>query len=159
DDLTVSGSGRFLRMNGTLRATQYGYSLWEFEAYAPTSATATPTGTNTPVPAGCGTTNSALNKPATSSSVTGANTPNRAFDGNTGTRWESQQGVDPQWLRVDLGSTMNICRVRLNWEPAYAKSYQIQTSTDGTAWTTISSTTTGDGGIDDLTNLSGSGRF
>lgn len=160
DDLTVSGSGRYLRMNGISRAlTAYGYSLWEFEAYAPTTATATPTRTNTPVPTGCGTTNTALNKPATSSSVTGANTPNRAFDGNTGTRWESQQGVDPQWLRVDLGSTMSICRVRLNWEPAYARSYQIQTSNDGTSWTTISSTTTSDGGIDDLTNLSGSGRY
>jgi hypothetical protein len=28
--LTVSGSGRYIRMYGTARATQYGYSLWEF---------------------------------------------------------------------------------------------------------------------------------
>jgi F5/8 type C domain/Glycosyl hydrolases family 16 len=31
--LTVSGSGRYVRMNGTQRATQYGYSLWEFQVY------------------------------------------------------------------------------------------------------------------------------
>jgi hypothetical protein len=31
--LTVSGSGRYVRMNGTARATQYGYSLWEFQVY------------------------------------------------------------------------------------------------------------------------------
>jgi hypothetical protein len=31
--LTVSGSGRYLRMYGTARATQYGYSLWELQAY------------------------------------------------------------------------------------------------------------------------------
>ncbi|QUQ62536.1 galactose-binding domain-containing protein [Kutzneria sp. CA-103260] len=31
--LTVSGSGRYVRMYGTARATQYGYSLWEFQVY------------------------------------------------------------------------------------------------------------------------------
>ena len=31
--LTVSGSGRYVRMSGTARATQYGYSLWEFQVY------------------------------------------------------------------------------------------------------------------------------
>jgi hypothetical protein len=29
--LTVSGSGRYVRMYGTVRALQYGYSLWEFQ--------------------------------------------------------------------------------------------------------------------------------
>jgi beta-glucanase (GH16 family) len=33
DDLTVSGSGRFVRLSGTQRATEWGYSLWEFEVY------------------------------------------------------------------------------------------------------------------------------
>ncbi|HEY3002243.1 MAG TPA: discoidin domain-containing protein [Kribbellaceae bacterium] len=33
DDLAVSGSGRYVRMYGTKRATAYGYSLWEFEVY------------------------------------------------------------------------------------------------------------------------------
>ncbi|WP_030690768.1 glycosyl hydrolase family 8 [Streptomyces globisporus] len=37
DDLTVSGSGRYVRMYGTGRGTPYGYSLWEFQVYgAPT---------------------------------------------------------------------------------------------------------------------------
>jgi hypothetical protein len=31
--LAVSGSGRYVRMNGAQRATQYGYSLWEFQVY------------------------------------------------------------------------------------------------------------------------------
>jgi beta-glucosidase len=31
--LTVSGSGRYVRMYGTARATPYGYSLWEFQVY------------------------------------------------------------------------------------------------------------------------------
>ncbi len=34
DDLTVSGTGRFIRMNGTQRAlTGVGYSLWEFQVF------------------------------------------------------------------------------------------------------------------------------
>ena len=36
--LNVSGSGRYIRMYGTARATQYGYSLWEFQVYAGTSS-------------------------------------------------------------------------------------------------------------------------
>ncbi|HXA60533.1 MAG TPA: discoidin domain-containing protein [Streptosporangiaceae bacterium] len=31
--LTVSGTGRYIRMNGTTRATGYGYSLWEFQVF------------------------------------------------------------------------------------------------------------------------------
>ena len=32
-NLTVSGNGRYIRMYGTTRATQWGYSLWEFGVY------------------------------------------------------------------------------------------------------------------------------
>ncbi len=45
-------------------------------------------------------------KPATSSSVESTSLgPAKAFDGNTATRWASAEGVDPQWIQVDLGST------------------------------------------------------
>jgi hypothetical protein len=33
DDVAISGTGRYLRMYGTQRATQWGYSLWEVETY------------------------------------------------------------------------------------------------------------------------------
>lgn len=33
DDFPVAGRGRYVRMYGTVRATIYGYSLWEFEVY------------------------------------------------------------------------------------------------------------------------------
>src|SRR2546430_2180083 len=40
----------------------------------------------------------------TASSVNGTtNTAAKAGDGSTTTRWESTQGVDPQWITVDLG--------------------------------------------------------
>ena len=31
--LRVIGTGRYVRMYGTVRATQYGYSLWEFQVF------------------------------------------------------------------------------------------------------------------------------
>jgi len=35
DDLEVATSGRYVRMAGTKRSSQYGYSLYEFEVYGP----------------------------------------------------------------------------------------------------------------------------
>jgi F5/8 type C domain-containing protein len=81
-----------------------------------------------------------------------------AVDGSTATRWASQSGGN-QWLSVDLGATYNIGEVNLSWYNNYGKSYQIQTSTNGSVWTTIYSTTSGTGGTNDLTGLKGSGRY
>ncbi|MFJ2784157.1 MULTISPECIES: glycosyl hydrolase family 8 [unclassified Streptomyces] len=81
-----------------------------------------------------------------------------AVDGSTGTRWASLEGVDPQWIRVDLGANHTVSRVKLDWEAAYGKAYRVQTSADGATWTDVYSTTTGDGAVDDLT-VSGSGRY
>jgi hypothetical protein len=39
DDLTVSGTGRYVRMNGTARTTIYGYSIFEMDVYGPTPGT------------------------------------------------------------------------------------------------------------------------
>jgi hypothetical protein len=97
-------------------------------------------------------------RPATASSTENGTFPaSAAVDGNTGTRWSSAFS-DPQWLRVDLGGTATINSVTLNWEAAYARGFQIQTSADGNAWTTIYSTTTGTGGTQTI-NVTGSGRY
>ena len=78
-------------------------------------------------------TNMALGRPVTASSYqpTGTNgpqLPSYAVDGNYGTRWASEW-VDTAWLQVDLGSVQSFNHVLLAWEAAYARSYQIQTST------------------------------
>ncbi|WP_405143194.1 discoidin domain-containing protein [Sphaerisporangium sp. NBC_01403] len=97
-------------------------------------------------------------RPATASSVENAGTPaSAAVDGNTGTRWASQFS-DPQWLQVDLGASAGITQVVLNWEAAYAKSFQIQVSNDASTWTTVYSTTTGTGGTQTI-NVTGTGRY
>ncbi|MEV4175107.1 cellulase family glycosylhydrolase [Nonomuraea sp. NPDC049709] len=98
-------------------------------------------------------------KTATASSVEAAGLePGKAVDGSATTRWASAEGVDPQWIRVDLGSTHTVSRVRLTWEVAYARAYRVQTSPDGSTWSDVYSTTAGDGATDDLT-ISGSGRY
>ncbi|MDX6313562.1 MAG: hypothetical protein QOF44_3026, partial [Streptomyces sp.] len=97
-------------------------------------------------------------KTATASSVEAVGTPaSAAVDGSTTTRWSSAFS-DPQWLQVDLGATATISQVVLNWEAAYGTAFQIQTSTNGTSWTSIYSTTTGTGGVQTL-NVTGSGRY
>jgi hypothetical protein len=143
--LSVSGTGRYVRMYGTTRATPYGYSLWEFQVYGSSASS-------------CGTANIAQGETATASSLENATFPaSNAVDGNTGTRWSSAFS-DPQWLEVDLGSSQAICQVTLDWEAAYATAFQIQVSPDGSTWTTIYSTTTGAGGVQAL-NVSGTGRY
>jgi len=101
----------------------------------------------------------ALNKPAVASSIQPQSTlvASNVDDGSLSTRWGSQFS-DPQWIYVDLGSQYSINEVRLNWETAYGKAYQIQVSNDATTWTTIYSTTSGTGGVNDLKGLSGTGR-
>ncbi|MEU7383193.1 beta-1,3-glucanase family protein [Streptomyces sp. NPDC042207] len=97
-------------------------------------------------------------RPAVASSVENDTFPaSAAVDGNTGTRWSSAFS-DPQWLRVDLGSVQQLTRVSLSWEAAYAKSFQIQTSTDANTWTTVHSTANATGGTQNLA-VTGSGRY
>jgi beta-glucanase (GH16 family) len=143
-NLSVNGTGRYIRMYGTARATPYGYSLWEFSVAG--------------TPASGGGTLLSQGHPATASSLESSSFPaSNAVDGNTGTRWSSAFS-DPQWLQVDLGAVHSISKVVLDWEAAYARAFQIQTSSDGTNWTTIYSTTTGTGG-NQTVSVSGSGRY
>ena len=110
--------------------------------------------------AACGTTNVALNKPATSSSnENGSLTPGKAVDGNVSTRWSSAFS-DPQWLQVDLGTATDVCQVVITWQNAYAKAFSVEVSPTGAggSWTSIYSTTTSTGGTQTL-NVSGNGRY
>ncbi|WP_245988042.1 discoidin domain-containing protein [Cohnella lupini] len=94
------------------------------------------------------TVNLALNKPTMTS-----DNPNKpgsfAVDGKADTRWESAFS-DPQFITVDLKSEYSISHVRLNWENAAGKNYDVQVSTDGIAWNTVYATTQGHEGIDDI---------
>jgi beta-glucosidase len=148
--LSVNGSGRYVRMNGTARGTGYGYSLWEFQVYG---STGTSGGGDT-----CGTTDAAQGRTATASSTENGGTPaSAAVDGDATTRWSSAAS-DPQWLQVDLGATASVCKVALDWESAYGTAFRIQVSADAQTWTDVYSTTTGTGGNQTFT-VNGSGRY
>ncbi|GAA4201962.1 penicillin acylase family protein [Streptosporangium oxazolinicum] len=82
----------------------------------------------------------------------------RAVDGDPTTRWSSSSS-DNQYLQVDLGSATTVSRALLRWETAYGAAYSIQTSTDGSTWTTVYSTTTGNGGVDNVRFTPTSARY
>lgn len=106
-----------------------------------------------------GGTNLALNKPVVvSSTESSSHVAAMAVDGNPATRWSSNYS-DPQWIYVDLGSTQNIARVKITWETAHARDYEIQVSTDASNWTTIRTVVNNSTLVNDLTGLSGSGRY
>jgi hypothetical protein len=94
-------------------------------------------------------TNLATGRSASASSVQFLTslTPGKAIDANDSTRWGSSWSNN-QWLKVDLGSPQTVGRVVLHWEAAYGRSYRIEVSNDNAQWTTVFSTTTGDGGTD-----------
>ncbi|MFB9908682.1 galactose-binding domain-containing protein [Allokutzneria oryzae] len=100
------------------------------------------------------------NKPTTTSSVENASfAGGLAVDGDATTRWASAEGVDPQWIAVDLGGPATVSRVRLVWEAAHAADYQIQTSADGQSWQEAKAVTASDGGTDEISGLAASARY
>lgn len=103
--------------------------------------------------------NVAVGRPTTASSYQewGGHVPELATDGDPTTRWASDWS-DPQWIQVDLGRVTAIEHIQLVWEVAYGRSYRIEVSDDGAAWTTVYETANGDGGVDDL-DVGGSGRY
>jgi len=133
-------TARYVKILCTTRATPYGSSFWEVRVYNDTT-------NNVPELV-----NYALNKPASASSVqpNSTFTPDKAVDNDLSTRWSSAYS-DNQWWKVDLGFIVNnIRRVVIRWEAAYATAYSIQVSTDDVNYTTVYSTTTGQGGTEEV---------
>jgi acyl-homoserine lactone acylase PvdQ len=91
--------------------------------------------------------NLALGRPTSASSTQIFFATGAAVDGDRSTRWSSGWS-DNQWIRVDLGTARPVGRVILRWEAAYATSYRIEVSTDGSTWRSVWSTDAGDGDVD-----------
>ncbi len=133
-------SARFVKMQGLTRALPYGYSLWEMEVFESKDSQAV---TNDSVLLSRGKTTTA------SGSEFDTMGPERAVDGDLGTRWSSLYN-DNSWITVDLGKSTAINKVTLKWEEAYGKAYKIQVSENGTNYTTVYETSNSDGGTDDI---------
>lgn len=83
-----------------------------------------------------------------------------AVDGQTGTRWESDHGVDPAWIAIDLGKAYDLSRIVIHWEAANAEIYEVQGSNDKQTWELITRQTDKAFGnrVDDL-GISGNYRY
>ncbi|MCK5655297.1 MAG: discoidin domain-containing protein [Candidatus Aureabacteria bacterium] len=73
----------------------------------------------------------------------------KAIDGDFNTRWASKQS-DPQWIYVEFAEPETFSTVKLNWENAFARQYEIQVSNDAQHWIPIYKEINGDGGIDEI---------
>ena len=87
----------------------------------------------------------ALNKPISASTVQQNYVPANADDGNTGTYWESRDGTWPSSLTVDLGSTQTLSHTVIDLPPLSVWQTRTQTlsvlgSNNNSTWTTLVAT-------------------
>ena len=158
----LTGQGRYLRMQGIKRATQYGYSIFEIQAFSGTPvAPATDPGSASasgsvdlsqpgvliaPVAA----TSSAVENPGMSAA--------QAIDGDPSTRWGSAF-EDGAWIQFDFGAKTQIGYMKLLWENAYGKEYALRVSDDGQNWSQVRYVTNGHGGTEEFFNLGINARY
>ena len=64
------------------------------------------------------------------------------------TRWSSNF-TDRQWLEIDFGEEKDIVGLKLYWEAAFGKSFDILISEDGKQWKKIYETNSGGKGFFD----------
>ncbi|MES2934784.1 MAG: discoidin domain-containing protein, partial [Pseudomonadota bacterium] len=155
-------SARYVRMQGVKRAAPlYGYSLFDLDLIDSGNTTPiAPVVPVAPIVTAPGT-NLALGKVVFSTAPERDDlAASKAVDGNRNTRWSSAFGPEftdevenAAFITIDLGAEFNVSRVKLDWEAAYGKSYQILTSKTNTDWATaipVFATATSDGAIDDI---------
>jgi len=87
--------------------------------------------------------NLALGKTATASGTVAPYVAANVNDGNADSYWESTNNAFPQWVQIDLGSSVAIDQVKLKLPPATAwgartQTLSVQGSTDNSSWSTLS---------------------
>ncbi|WP_234327030.1 beta-N-acetylglucosaminidase domain-containing protein [Streptomyces sp. NRRL WC-3742] len=88
----------------------------------------------------------AVGAKATSSGDETANFPASAIaDGDPKTRWSSP-AKDDAWVQLELPQPVRLGSAVLHWQAAYAASYRIQVSADGSTWTDAATVDNGRGG-------------
>ena len=135
-----------MKLNLTARGTGYGYSLWEFQVFG-NGTTTTPPPTTHPRhrlrhhQRGAEQARHLVVRPD-------RQRPRRRERVRRQRRHPLGQRLDRRRVaQVDLGSSQSVCRVELDWEAAYGKSFTIQASDSSTSgFTTIGTVTNGTGG-------------
>jgi hypothetical protein len=72
-----------------------------------------------------------------------------AIDGKMDTRWSSNAN-DNEWLQMDFNTPTELAGLRLHWETAYGRDYEIQVLRPDGKWETVSKVQFGDGGVDEI---------
>lgn len=78
--------------------------------------------------------NLALNKRATASSNSEGSKATNINDGDNTTRWESAWQQDMYEVEIDLSRAYILNRMQTNWEGAFAKTFKVLGSLDGSVW-------------------------
>ena len=142
--INVSGKARYVRVYMTERATNYGYSIYEFQIYGLDGLTPRPDNYGTNLALDKATQRSAIkdvwwmyddNGNLDPEQVAQVESDN-AVDGNLSTSYTSAQ-EDNQWIYVDLGQSYEIGRIILKWGESGGKIYDIDVSNDAKNWTTV----------------------
>jgi fibronectin type 3 domain-containing protein len=117
---------RYVRVNVTANTGWPAAQLSEFEVYGATSSSG----------------NLALGRTMTASGSNAPYVPGNAGDGDQSSYWESPSGAFPQWLQVDLGSSVSVNKVvlRLPGSTDWAtrtETLAVQGSTNGSSFSDI----------------------
>lgn len=154
---SISGAGVFSAPAGSYSVTATAGGVSGTASLTVQGGTTAPT---PPTPPATASPNLALKKPVRVSSLeNGQQFPgSAAVDGNYGTRWSSVR-TDAQWLRVDLGATYKVNRVKLTWEGALGKDYDVEISSDTINWTLLKPVTGNTALVNDWPGLAGTGRY
>ena len=117
----------YVRIFCTSRTTEWGYSIFEVEIN----------------PVVLMPEDKIYISQATASTESDAGGPWSTIDGDFSTRWESAHGIDPQWLVLEFENEEQVGIVKIVWETAAAKKYNIQVSKNKKTWKTVAKITDG----------------
>jgi hypothetical protein len=84
----------------------------------------------------------------------------KAVDFRSDTRWSSQPGqAGPQWLQLDFGQRRFVSSLNINWETAFAPSYEVQASDNGVNWAVLRKLTNTQSGPQVVASLDATARY
>ena len=102
----------------------------------------------------------ALNKPCAASAVQGANSPEKAVNGDPDSFWTSfAQTADDYWWKVDLGAKYDIDSIMIHFNDIWG-AYSIYLSDDEQVWTAIAANQEADNNsVNSFANIGAAGRY
>lgn len=120
-------AAKYLKLDLKYRALNYGYYLYEIEAFTVGSTEEKSTE------------NIALNASASASSFDGTNTADKAIDGNRNSIWQTpKQGTNEeranQFIELKWNAPQHFDTVKVLWSGGYMAGYKLQISNDGGTW-------------------------